>query len=422
MPCVSRPAVISSTNSCYIMNPRQSVSQAERIRKHHVHQLTVQPTWETVVVRKRLKGSPNDFQMELMDDSWSGPATSQVYQLGKTVNIQVSGPHLSTDGKLYISTCYASPSSGFGSSLKYTVIDNFGCMLDSRRDPGASQFISRTDKTLRFSLKAFQFTSDPDTEVSIHCKLFVTSDDPGPAHKSCTYRGNRWKALTGDDSICECCDSQCVTITPRRAMMEGSVSSESLLVSDQPYAADGFLPVSMSREGEATIYHYIDELHSNRESADVVKYVEEEEEEEEEDSEAIFRMMTEADLDELVEEVNVSELKDWDQFEEEGSGFVIQESEEEEEEFEGGDGIHVNQKEAEVLRHWVQVEQMLPTEVGPQRELQPLVSESEEKNRKHTGRGEEDDMMLASEMERKNDESWAGLGEDSEMTWYFTWR
>lgn len=40
-------------------------------------------------------------------------------------------------------------------------------MLDSKRDPGASQFISRTDKTLRFSMKAFQFTSDPDTEVSM---------------------------------------------------------------------------------------------------------------------------------------------------------------------------------------------------------------------------------------------------------------
>lgn len=32
----------------------------------------------------------------------------------------------------------------------------------------------------------------------------------------------RWKALTGDDSICECCDSQCVTSKPRRTMMEGT--------------------------------------------------------------------------------------------------------------------------------------------------------------------------------------------------------
>lgn len=36
-------------------------------RNHHVYQLAVQPTWETTVVRKRLKGAPSDFLMELMD-------------------------------------------------------------------------------------------------------------------------------------------------------------------------------------------------------------------------------------------------------------------------------------------------------------------------------------------------------------------
>ncbi|XP_074516162.1 zona pellucida sperm-binding protein 3 [Sebastes fasciatus] len=424
----------------YEPSSKRFPSRAQRIdvdiecryqRNHHVYQLTVKPTWETAVVRKRLKGSPNDFQMELMDDSWSRPAKSQVYQLGKTVNFQVSAPHLSTGGKLYINTCYATPSSGSEPSLKYTIIDKFGCMLDSKSDPGASQFISQTDNTLRFSLKAFQFTSDPDTEVSVHCKLFVTSEDPGPAHKSCTYRGNRWKALTGDDSVCECCDSQCVTSKPRRAMMEGSASSGSLLVSDQPYTTeDGFLPVSMSREGDAKVNHSHENLW---ESADAVKYdnydeeqdyADEEEkqqlEEAEEESGFILGVMTEPDLDELGfrERVSMEEkesgVKNSDQFEEDGSGYeVLEESDEEEEEgFEGReDEIHLNQKEAEVLRHWVQLEQMFPSGVGIQRELKPLVSEG---NRKHTGRGEEDDGVMASEVEREND--------DVEMTWYFPWR
>ncbi|XP_037602780.1 zona pellucida sperm-binding protein 3 [Sebastes umbrosus] len=424
----------------YEPSPKRFPSRAQRIdvdiecryqRNHHVYQLTVKPTWETAVVRKRLKGSPNDFQMELMDDSWSRPAKSQVYQLGRTVNFQVSAPHLLTGGKLYINTCYAKPSSGSESSLKYTIIDKFGCMLDSKSDPGASQFISRTDNTLRFSLKAFQFTSDPDTEVSVHCKLFVTSEDPGPAHKSCTYRGNRWKALTGDDSVCECCDSQCVTSKPRRAMMEGSASSGSLLVSDQPYTAeDGFLPVIMSREGEVTVNHSHENLW---ESADAVKYDDDDEEQDyadeeeekqqleeaEEESGFILGVMTEPDLDELGfrERVSMEEkesgVKDSDQFEEDGSGYeVLEESDEEEEGFEGReDEIHLNQKEAEVLRHWVQLEQMFPSGVGIQRELKPLVSEG---NRKHTGRGEEDDGVMASEVEREND--------DGEMTWYFPWR
>lgn len=35
-----------------------------------MHQLTVQPTWRTAVVRKKLKGSPQEFQIELMDGAF----------------------------------------------------------------------------------------------------------------------------------------------------------------------------------------------------------------------------------------------------------------------------------------------------------------------------------------------------------------
>lgn len=104
-PCFdSRPVDICSTNSCSIMSRLQNASQEERTgsmstlnavikgetslssvcnvmcmwtlaiynlqnlsRDHHVYQLAVQPTWETAVVRKRLKGSPSDFQIALMD-------------------------------------------------------------------------------------------------------------------------------------------------------------------------------------------------------------------------------------------------------------------------------------------------------------------------------------------------------------------
>ncbi|KAM8736301.1 zona pellucida sperm-binding protein 3 [Acanthopagrus schlegelii] len=426
-------------------SPKRFPSSAQRIdvdiecryqRSHHVHQLTVQPTWRTAVVRKKLKGSPQEFQIELMDDSWSRAAKSQVFQLGKTLNFQISAAHLPAGGKLYINSCYASPCTGSESPLKYTILDNFGCMLDSKREPGASRFISRTDKTLRFSLKAFQFTSDPDTEVNIHCKLFVTSEEPGPAHKSCTYRGNRWKALTGDDSICECCDSQCVTSKPRRAMMEGSASSGSLLVSDEPYTADdGFLPVSppsvsMSRDGEATIIHYIDYRENLWGSEDVVMYDEDEEEqdnmadddgeeeqEEEQPNGVIVRVMTEPDLEEFSfrerispGEKNESELRASGQFEQDWSGHLAEEDfsvgeEEDDEISDAQQVIHLNRREGED---------------GLQRAFRPLVSEGEEENREHTGGGGEEDRMIASEAEQKNDDE--DLVYDREMTWYFTWR
>nr|XP_033967605.1 uncharacterized protein LOC117467836 isoform X2 [Pseudochaenichthys georgianus] len=429
----------------YEPSPKRFPTRAQRIdvdiecryqRNHHVHKLTVQPTWETPVMRKKLKGNANDFQMELMDDLWSTPALSRVYQLGKTVNFQISASHLSTGSKLYINSCYASPSSDSKSSLKYSIIGHFGCMLDSKSDPGASRFVSRTDKTLRFSIQAFQFTADPDSEVNIHCKLLVSSEDPGPAHKSCTYKKDRWKALSGDESICDCCDSQCVPSKLQRAMMEGFSSSGSLLVSDQPYTTeDDLLPVGISGVGHVTM-HDTDKLHSQEtplESDDVVTYDDydeeldyayEEEEEEgfEEDEEGrgfILGVMPDSEELGFRDRVSVeSKVKDSHQLKEDGSGFVGREESEEEEEFKGGENeTHWNQEEAEVLRHREQLDEIFTSQIVPQRESHLPASESEEEESKHTGEehermerkhtGEEHERMME---ERKH----TGGGEEHE--------
>lgn len=226
----------------------------------------------------------------------------------------------------------------------------------------------------------------------------------------------------------------------------GSASSGPLLVSYQPYMAeDGFLPisptsVSTSREGEATIIHYIDELHSHdnlRGSAGVVMYDDDDDDgggddddEEEQpggdESRVIPRVMTEHDLEELgfgerdlVEEKYESAVTYSDQFEEDGSGYLVQEdfSDSEEEGFEGRENeisdvqqvVNLNQKEA--------LEEMLPSEVSLQRELES--PEEEEESRKHTGKHEEDGRMVASEVKWKNDDE--DLVDDGKMTWYF-WR
>lgn len=40
-------------------------------------------------------------------------------------------------------------------------------MLDSKGDLGTSEFVSQTDRTVRLSVLAFQFTADPNTEVRV---------------------------------------------------------------------------------------------------------------------------------------------------------------------------------------------------------------------------------------------------------------
>ncbi|XP_072221950.1 zona pellucida sperm-binding protein 3-like [Leuresthes tenuis] len=362
-------------------------------RDYPIHQLAVQPTWQTVVVRKKLKRRPMDFEVTLMDvlDYWRAPARTHEYLLGQTVNIQVSALHLPAGEKMYISRCYATPSSGPKSSLKYTIMGNFGCMLDSKQEPGSSEFISRTDETLRFSLKAFQFTADPDTEVGIHCKLLVTLDDSGPAHKSCTYRDHRWRALAGHDSICDCCDSKCVTSKSRRALVEGSASSGPFLVSDpRNTAQDGFLPVSSSAVGslreDKINENYYTGLNSHDkiwESGAELKHDDDGENKEQqlEESETIFGTMTAPDLQELDHKESASELWNFTAFREDGLGDdykdILEPSEDQ--------MLYVNQTESEALQN-------------------------------------QKDGMTSFKVELKSDSSLGDSVDEEEKTWYFTWR
>uniref|UniRef100_A0A667ZPU3 Zona pellucida sperm-binding protein 3 n=1 Tax=Myripristis murdjan TaxID=586833 RepID=A0A667ZPU3_9TELE len=480
----------------YAPSPKWFPSRAHRIdvniecrfqRYHHVRQLAVRPTWRTAVVRKRLKAGlkagPNDFQVQLMDGHWTGPVKSRVYQLGENVNFQVSASRLPPGGKLYINSCYATLSSGSKSSIKYTIIDNFGCMVESQRDPGASHFVSpRTDKTLRFSFRAFQFIANPDTEVYIHCKLLVTSKDPSPAHKSCTYRESKWKALTGDDSICECCDSRCLIPEPRRAMMEGSASSGPMLVSDQPHRLeDGFLPVTTSLVSMSThsnpedtvvfetkmSHQTTEEMHSPDYDVDDVDDAVEDQQSyrllQEEKSRIIFDGVKEAGLDEVgfrdglfEDERKMSGMTDLEEFAVDGSGYVVtqdylqrEESGSQTESERGPELRAVDGKEDDVFDekqlshlqeqgngqppHGVGVKEMLASEIEVDSQsiktlredkVQPPETQSkEEKGEKNTGRDEEPERATVSKTERKKDDGQAEAEtvDSQEMTWYFTW-
>ncbi|KAI4804507.1 hypothetical protein KUCAC02_026133 [Chaenocephalus aceratus] len=150
--------------------------------------------WETPVMRKKLKGNANDFQMELMDDLWA---------------------HLPCHG------CTSLERRDSKSSLKYSSLA-FGCMLDSKSDPGASG--SSLGQTRPEILHP---------GLPVHCRPWTRR--PGfLLTNHAPTKGQVEGPLSGDESICDCCDSQCVPSKLQRAMMEG-FSSRVLLVSDQPY-------------------------------------------------------------------------------------------------------------------------------------------------------------------------------------------
>ncbi|XP_037550589.1 zona pellucida sperm-binding protein 3 [Nematolebias whitei] len=415
----------------YEASPKRFPSRAQQLhvsiechyeRDHSVHQLAVQPTWQTVVLRKTLKGRPMDFQINFMDDSFTAHTKPQVYLLGQTVNIQVSAPHLPPGWKLYISSCYAAPSAS-KSSLKYTMIDNLGCMVDSKHEPGASQFVSRTDSTLKFSLRAFQFTADPKTEVSIHCKLSVTTEGPDPVHKSCTYKSHRWEALIGHDSICECCESTCASSKPQRVLLEGFASSVPMQVSDQPYTEEhDFQPVSSSTVSPGREDKNPNDLTDLNQKLweSLEKHGKNKEREQIKESEDDFGVTKEFDShdlnnEEILEEFEANHLN----ILKTGSGYEgFSEHPEAKDTMKGSEDeiieekmIHESQKKEDLS----QIEQMVPSEVV-QAELEPPVSE-ERTDKTRACEGDKDRRGTPSKTHGRNVSSLM----DGEKTWIFTW-
>ncbi|XP_016151026.1 zona pellucida sperm-binding protein 3 [Sinocyclocheilus grahami] len=192
-------------------------------REHHVHSLVVSPTSRTLL-RKLIRSRSGDFWIQLMDDSWSSPVRSAVYLLGQQVNVQVSMRHNYQGVKLFINSCYAATVNTLSQASKHSIIDNYGCLRESRINPGASRFrFSRADNVVQFSFGAFQFIEAPDAQIALHCELSVSGGGPSPMQKSCFYShtDKRWISVFGQDSICDCCDSVCNQTKTKRITHEG---------------------------------------------------------------------------------------------------------------------------------------------------------------------------------------------------------
>ncbi|TRY93372.1 hypothetical protein DNTS_032865, partial [Danionella cerebrum] len=167
------------------------------------------PRWQTPL-HKVLKSRSGEFLIQLMDDSWSDPIRSPVFTLGQKVNVQVSTYHLYPGVKLFIHSCDAVTHSGSNQTNKYSIIDNYGCLRESRLNPESAEFqVFREDNVVQFSFTAFQFSQAPDSQILLHCELSISGGGPSSMLKFCFYShpDERWISLFGPDSVCECCES-----------------------------------------------------------------------------------------------------------------------------------------------------------------------------------------------------------------------
>ncbi|MBN3309963.1 ZP3 protein, partial [Amia calva] len=149
------------------------------------------------------------------NEQWIRLSPKNIYYLGQPMYFQATG-YFATEGqRLFIQSCYATASPDRHSKPRFTVIDNFGCLVDSKADGCQSRFVPYTRKdVLRFTIDAFLFQKTLSehvmTELYMHCTMTV-AQHVTPGTKSCTYnrKAKRWEELYGNHAVCTCCDSRC---------------------------------------------------------------------------------------------------------------------------------------------------------------------------------------------------------------------
>uniref|UniRef100_A0A8C4RTE2 Zona pellucida sperm-binding protein 3 n=1 Tax=Erpetoichthys calabaricus TaxID=27687 RepID=A0A8C4RTE2_ERPCA len=179
-------------------------------RYYHVYKAAVHPTWSAPSGLKTLH-HPSGMVLKLMDATFSKPFEAKEYHLGQEIHFQAVSYPNSTRQWLFLHSCFATPTPNPNSSPRYTVIDNYGCMVDSKQESCSSRFERpRMANVVSFTVSAFQFNDHK--QVYFHCKMFTKkSQDVTNTAKFCTYNKklSRWQELGGHDRVCECCDSVC---------------------------------------------------------------------------------------------------------------------------------------------------------------------------------------------------------------------
>ncbi|XP_066573371.1 zona pellucida sperm-binding protein 3 [Amia ocellicauda] len=226
-------------------------------RFHYSYKLAVHPTWQPATLVKTLEGEEGHFGLKIMNDDWTAYAVSNVYTLGQVVNFQARVNRGTTGGeaKLYLKSCYVTPSYYPNSKQAFSVIQNYGCMVDSKVRGSRSKFVPpRTVSTINFSIDAFQFRKRSSYKVYLHCTMFITKDAISPTAKACTYNHKRirWEEVEDIESrVCECCNSKCTAPEASPVAMDVQSSGPVIVDGSRPMQEEDQFPnISVSEDAQ----------------------------------------------------------------------------------------------------------------------------------------------------------------------------
>ncbi|XP_041963986.1 zona pellucida sperm-binding protein 3-like isoform X2 [Alosa sapidissima] len=199
-------------------------------RFHYSYKIGYKPKVQAQKFFKYMTSRQTVYTLTPFDAHWRRLNASDGYAIGRPMYFEAEGPPVEIDGRLYIHSCHITANKSLTSEPRFTVIDNFGCMADSKSS-SESRFISYTRNTVRFSVDAFVFQGVTNKHLFMHCEMSVGGETPTVNDKSCSYnhKTKRWEELCGLDLVCSCCESTCISppAATNRMVSSGAWSVES---------------------------------------------------------------------------------------------------------------------------------------------------------------------------------------------------
>ncbi|XP_072548637.1 zona pellucida sperm-binding protein 3d.2 isoform X2 [Salminus brasiliensis] len=203
-------------------------------RFHYSYKVGFVPRAKTQRLLKPIKAQ-GGIMLTPHDAQWNRLNPSEGYVLGQPMYFEAEAGSVSEGERLFVQSCHVTVNSSRLSSPRVTIIDNYGCMIDSQSSAGSRFMRSSRRNAVRFSVDAFVLRGKPSKHLYMHCELSVSSESPTETAKFCSYnpRRNRWEELYGSNAVCSCCNSTCLSGAPTAAT--GTVSSEPRIMVVEEY-------------------------------------------------------------------------------------------------------------------------------------------------------------------------------------------
>ncbi|XP_041805693.1 zona pellucida sperm-binding protein 3-like [Chelmon rostratus] len=178
-------------------------------KRYAVDGISLHPTWVPLVSRASAEDQI-DFNLQLMTDDWRFQRGSHSYFLGDPIHLEVSaiiGNHVPL--RVYVDHCVATATPDAEATLRYDLIQHYGCLADAYLTNSSSHFLPRVEEhKLRFQLDAFRFYQAPSSQVYITCyvKAVPVMLTVSAQNRACSLIKNRWRSVDGNDQACRSCD------------------------------------------------------------------------------------------------------------------------------------------------------------------------------------------------------------------------